>query len=130
MDTTKSYNRWIYHLEDELNPDRFRQGDIHNLNISDHFIGLKKRFKEFRLCFIEMLNLSKKQAAAALLQLVFLSDIIYNYLISLQKTSSSISTSPEIRQLYQTMDITSMLTPVTGMLTPSDRSWVECFPMT
>lgn len=102
MDTTKSYNRWIYHLEDELNPDRFRQGDIHNLNISDHFIGLKKRFKEFRLCFIEMLNLSKKQAAAALLQLVFLSDIIYNYLISLQKTSSSISTSPEIRQLYQT----------------------------
>lgn len=102
MVTTKSYNRWIYHLEDELNPDRFRQGDIHNLNISDHFIGLKKRFKEFRLCFIEMLNLSKKQAAAALLQLVFLSDIIYNYLISLQKTSSSISTSPEIRQLYQT----------------------------
>ncbi|SKB98864.1 hypothetical protein SAMN05660226_04154 [Parapedobacter luteus] len=28
------------------------------------------------------------------------------------------------------LDITSMLTPVTGILTPSDRSWVECFPMT
>lgn len=118
---------WLYELEEKLHPDRISFEEESLSDLMKLIESLKKQGKAFRTHFIGQLGQSRKQAKISLMQVIYTSNTIYNYLTINKKVKRYRSTG-KMQYLYS--QILALLELLLEDCSKFDKNMVSSLPLT